>query len=164
MDRRRNIPDPPGWGGTTTAGIGQEAHAHGVIVIVTVTNFEGSQIASIVNSAANRQRAIESCLALMDDHGADGINVDFEFVPKSARDGFVTFMTELTDAVRAPGLASLCAGSTLSRARSWPQPPSTSCPAEWRSLVSTPRRCSQRAISEARSQLGRLKSSDSTSL
>ncbi len=32
------------------------------------------------------------------------------------------------------------------RARSWPQPPSTSCPADWRSLVSTPRRCSVRAI------------------
>ncbi len=27
-------------------------------------------------------------------------------------------------------------------ARSWPQPPSTSCPAEWRSLASTPRRLS----------------------
>ena len=49
----------------------------------------------------------------MDDHGADGINIDFEFVPKAARDGFVTFMTELTDAVRAaapnggPGHVSL---------------------------------------------------------
>jgi spore germination protein YaaH len=37
----------------------------------------------------------------MAEHGADGINIDFEFVPKSARDGFVTFMTDLKDAVRA---------------------------------------------------------------
>ena len=34
----------------------------------------------------------------------------------------------------APGTADASA-----RARNWPQPPSTSCPADWRSLVSTPR-------------------------
>ncbi len=113
MDGSGNITDRHGWGGTTTARIVQEAHAHGVLVIVTVTNFTGSQIASIVNNAANRERAIDNCLALMAEHGADGINIDFEFVPKAGRDGFVTFMTELTDAVRAvqpnggPGHVSL---------------------------------------------------------
>jgi len=113
VDGTGKITDRNGWGGATTAAIVQDAHAHGVLVIVTVTNFTGSQIASIVNSATNRQRAIESCLELMDAHGADGINIDFEFVPKAARDGFVTFMTELTDAVRAvapnggPGHVSL---------------------------------------------------------
>lgn len=106
------IDDKNGWGGATTARIVQEAHAHGVKVIVTVTNFTGSQITSIV-SAANRQRAIDSCLALMAEHDADGINIDFEFVPKAARADFVTFMSELTDAVRAaapnggPGHVSL---------------------------------------------------------
>ena len=113
MDGTGAIADRNGWGGTTTAGIVQEAHAHGVLVIVTITNFTGSQIASIVNSAANRARAIDNCLALMAEHDADGINIDFEFVPRAARDGFVTFMTELTDAVRAaqpnggPGHVSL---------------------------------------------------------
>jgi spore germination protein YaaH len=113
MDGSGTITDRNGWGGATTAAIVQEAHAHGVRVIVTVTNFNGAEISSIVNDASNRQRAIESCLELMDAHGADGINIDFEFVPKAARDGFVTFMTELTDAVRAaapnggPGHVSL---------------------------------------------------------
>lgn len=113
MDGAGNVTDRNGWGGATTAAIVQDAHAHGVLVIVTVTNFDGSEISSIVGSAANRARAIDSCLALMEEHGADGINIDFEFVPKAARDGFVTFMTELTDAVRAarpnggPGHVSL---------------------------------------------------------
>jgi len=113
VDGTGAITDRNGWGGATTAAIVQDAHAHGVLVIVTVTNFTGSQISSIVNNAANRERAIASCLELMDAHGADGINIDFEFVPKAARDGFVTFMTELTDAVRAvqpnggPGHVSL---------------------------------------------------------
>jgi spore germination protein YaaH len=108
-----NITARHGWGGATTARIVQDAHAHGVIVIITITNFSGTEIASIVNNAANRARAIDNCLSLMAEHGADGINIDFEFVPRSARDGFVTFMTELTAAVRAvrpnggPGHVSL---------------------------------------------------------
>lgn len=112
MDGSGAITDKNGWGGAMTAAIVQDAHAHGVRVIVTVTNFTGSQITSIV-SAANRQRAIDSCLALMAEHDADGINIDFEFVPKAARADFVTFMSELTDAVRAaapnggPGHVSL---------------------------------------------------------
>ena len=101
MDGTGAITNRRGWGGQTTARIVQDAHLHGVKVIITITNFTGSEIASIVNSAANRQRAINNCLLLMSEHSADGINIDFEFVPASARNGFVTFMTELKDAVRA---------------------------------------------------------------
>lgn len=101
MDGTGAITNRRGWGGPTTARIVQDAHAHGVEVIITITNFTGSEIASIVNNATNRQRAIDNCLLLMGEHGADGINIDFEFVPASARNGFVTFMTELKDAVRA---------------------------------------------------------------
>ncbi|HRE92497.1 MAG TPA: glycosyl hydrolase family 18 protein, partial [Myxococcota bacterium] len=101
MDGTGAITNRRGWGGQTTARIVQDAHLHGVKVIITITNFTGSEIASIVNNAANRQRAINNCLLLMSEHSADGINVDFEFVPASARNGFVTFMTELKDAVRA---------------------------------------------------------------
>ncbi len=101
MDGTGAITNRRGWGGQTTARIVQDAHAHGVKVIITITNFTGSQIASIVNNATNRERAIDNCLMLMGEHGADGINIDFEFVPASARNGFVTFMTELKDAVRA---------------------------------------------------------------
>lgn len=101
MDGTGAITNRRGWGGQTTARIVQDAHLHGVKVIITITNFTGSEIASIVNSAANRQRAINNCLLLMSEHSADGINIDFEFVPASARAGFVTFMTELKDAVVA---------------------------------------------------------------
>ncbi len=101
MDADGSIGNRRGWGGATTAAIVEEAHRHGVKVIVTITNFDDDAIATIVGSAANRQRAIASCLALMADHDADGINIDFEFVPRSAKQDFVTFMTELKAAVRA---------------------------------------------------------------
>lgn len=101
MDDNGGIADRNGWGGAQTAAIVREAHAHGVKVVVTVTNFSGTGIANIVNSAARRQTAIDNCLQLMRDHDADGVDIDFEFVPKAARDGFVTFMTDLKNAVRA---------------------------------------------------------------
>jgi hypothetical protein len=72
-----------------------------VKVIVTVTNFDDDAIAEIVGSETNRQRAIETCLSLIDTHAADGINIDFEFVPRVAREGFVTFMADLKRAVAA---------------------------------------------------------------
>gem|GEM_PF-6510914 len=63
----------------------------------------------------------------------------------------------------ASGMTRLYAAPSA-RARNCPQPPSTSCPAEWRSLASTPRTCRLRAISAARSQLGRRKPSPSVAL
>lgn len=101
MDDNGGIADRNGWGGAQTAAIVREAHAHGVKVVVTVTNFSGTGITNIVNSAARRQTAIDNCLLLMREHDADGVDIDFEFVPKAARDGFVTFMTDLKNAVRA---------------------------------------------------------------
>lgn len=101
MEADGSIGNRRGWGGATTAAIVEEAHRHGVKVIITITNFDDDAIATIVGSAANRQRAIASCLSLMAEHDADGINIDFEFVPRAAKQDFVTFMTELKDAVRA---------------------------------------------------------------
>jgi len=89
-----------GWGGAATAAITAEAHRHGVKVVVTITNFADAEITSILGSATNRARAIATCLSLMDRHGADGVNIDFEFVPRVSKDDFVTFMTDLKTAVR----------------------------------------------------------------
>ncbi len=102
-----------GWGGAATEDLVAQAHAHGVRVIVTVTNFDNSSIATLLSSAGKRQTAIASCLELMATHGADGVNIDFEFVPASAKADFVTFMADLKTAVFAaqpnggPGHVSL---------------------------------------------------------
>ncbi|PKN59144.1 MAG: hypothetical protein CVU56_02125 [Deltaproteobacteria bacterium HGW-Deltaproteobacteria-14] len=117
MDGGGDITAYHGWGGATTAQIVADAHAHGVKVIVTVTNFSNSSIQSLVNSATNRAHAIETLLGVIATHGADGVNIDFEFVPVGARAGFVTFMTELKQAVVAaapnggPGHVSLAGPS-----------------------------------------------------
>lgn len=76
-----------------------EAHAHGVRVVVTVTLFGNEKIGTLLASATARQTAIESCLAAMAVHSADGVNIDFETVPLEVRDEFTSFMTELKAAV-----------------------------------------------------------------
>jgi spore germination protein YaaH len=101
IDATGQVTDPNGWGGTATEALVQEAHGHGVIVIVTVTNFDATEIGALLSSATARAKAIQSCLDLMAEHGADGINIDFEFVPLSAKSAFVSFMTELKQAVAA---------------------------------------------------------------
>jgi alkyl sulfatase BDS1-like metallo-beta-lactamase superfamily hydrolase len=66
---------------------------------------------------------------------------------------------------RGAGAAAQHAHRALPRhARSCPQPPSTSCPADWRSLVRTPRWCSARHLGGALPRSGGGKSSPSTAL
>ncbi len=64
----------------------------------------------------------------------------------------------------SPSSASSSDQPAKARARSCPQPASTSWPAERRSFASTPRRCRKRAISAARSHDGRRNSAPSTVL
>lgn len=101
MDSDGDITNFHGWGGDSTANLVAEAHAHGVKVLVTITNFDGGSIGALLGSATARSHAIDTCLGLMATHGADGVNIDFEFVPSSAKANFVTFMTDLKLAVLA---------------------------------------------------------------
>ena len=78
-----------------------EAHTHGTRVVVTVTNFSGSQLQTLLGSASYRSTAIGNIVAQVVAGGADGVNIDFEGVPLSAKANFVTFMAELSDALEA---------------------------------------------------------------
>ena len=113
MNASGQIVDYNGWGGAETEDLVAEAHAHGVKVILTITNFDNSEIAQLLSSPTNRAAAIDTCLELMATHEADGVNIDFEFVPASVKTEFVTFMADLKQAVVAaqpnggPGHVSL---------------------------------------------------------
>lgn len=91
--------DLNGWGSASTEALVEEAHAHGVRVLVTVTNFSKAEIGTLLQSPTARQNAIDTCLELIATHNADGVNIDFEFVPASAKAEFVTFMADLKAAV-----------------------------------------------------------------
>lgn len=95
MNYAGDITNAHGW---PVNGLVDLAHSRGVKVIVTVTNFDGTQISTLVGSPTYRQNAIDNLISRVSQGNADGVNIDFEFVPSSARENFNTFIHDLTEA------------------------------------------------------------------
>jgi len=76
-----------------------QAHQNGRRAIVTITNFSSSQIGTLLGSSTNRANAISNIVDQVVLGGADGVSIDFEGVPSSAKNNFVTFMSELKSAL-----------------------------------------------------------------
>jgi MYXO-CTERM domain-containing protein len=81
----------------------QAAHAAGTRVEVVFTLFSASGINTLVGSASYRAAAIAAMVAELESGGADGVNIDFEGAPGSARAGITTFFCELRAALDGAG-------------------------------------------------------------
>ncbi|MCK5842718.1 MAG: hypothetical protein KAH31_11145, partial [Candidatus Sabulitectum sp.] len=95
-----------GAGGTITNSHGfpdtfatamDQAHANGAEVVVTVTNFSGSSIHSILTTG--RFTAIATIEDLVNSTVVDGVCIDFENVQSADSDSLVTFMEDLRAAL-----------------------------------------------------------------
>lgn len=95
-----------GAGGTITNSHGfpavfaaamDQAHDNGATVVVTVTNFSGSSIHSILTT--NRSTAIATITDLVNSTVVDGVCIDFENVQASDADSLVTFMEDIRTAL-----------------------------------------------------------------
>lgn len=75
------------------------AHAQGCKVHLCVVSFDSGTQSSVLPSASKRATAIAALKALVDQYGADGVNVDIEGLSSSLREDLVTFTTELDAAV-----------------------------------------------------------------
>ena len=82
------------------------AHPAGVRVHLCVVSTDSSTISSLLESPGNRARAAAEIQALVDDYGADGVNIDFEGVPTSNKADLVTFVRELKGVVPEVYLAT----------------------------------------------------------
>jgi len=86
------------------------AHSQGCAVDVCIAVFNDDDIASIVNNPTNRSNACKTICNVMA-MGADGVNIDFELPPSTARAGFYAFMRELADSIHtrdSEAVLSLC--------------------------------------------------------
>ena len=101
IDGEGLVTDYNGWGGEATQLLVEEAQANDTLVALTVTLFDNAAIGALLADPDSRAQAIATCLDLMAMHDVSGINIDFEFVPGSAKADFVVFMAELKAAVRA---------------------------------------------------------------
>lgn len=72
------------------------AHERGVKVVLVARNFTTSEVTTLLASSANRERAANNLLAEVKAAGADGVNIDFEYVAGSQRNNFVTFIQNLS--------------------------------------------------------------------
>ena len=95
MGNNGDITNAHGW---PVNGLVDLAHSRGVKVIVTVTNFDNSGIGTLLGNATYRQNAIDNLISRVSQGNADGVNIDFEFVPSSATANFNTFIHDLTQA------------------------------------------------------------------
>ncbi|MBN2053842.1 hypothetical protein JW905_02895 [bacterium] len=77
MDATGAITNYHGWPGSWT-GLIDSAAAHNVKMTVTVMLFDSSDINDLINSQANRNRAVNGLVDAMMAGGAQGINIDFE--------------------------------------------------------------------------------------
>ena len=84
-----------GW---PVTGLINEAHSHGVKVVLCATLFSESGLTILLSSAANRQNLIDNLLTQVQAGNADGVNIDFEAFPSSQTGNMVTFITDLTNA------------------------------------------------------------------
>ena len=74
----------------------EAAHAVGTKVHLTVAVFDEATQNSVLGNATNRANAVSAALAaLVNERGADGVNVDFEGTPYGQKDNLVSFVTAL---------------------------------------------------------------------
>jgi hypothetical protein len=101
MESDGNLSDLHGWDGATSTALRNEAHANGVRYILTVVNFSAESIDALVNDPEARANGVEQLVGAVLAMNADGVNIDFESVPVSAKAGLTAFVTETTDAFHA---------------------------------------------------------------
>lgn len=75
------------------------AKANNVKFVLTMTNFSDTQIEKLVSTY--KEQTIQLILDTVRNNGAEGVNVDFEFVPRSVKNEFVAFMRDLTTRMHA---------------------------------------------------------------
>lgn len=77
------------------------AHKNGMEVWALLDDFKSKKISHYVLShTSSRQRLITSLMDSIDGLGADGINIDFEFVTESVAKDYLQFLRELSVACR----------------------------------------------------------------
>jgi uncharacterized protein (TIGR03382 family) len=82
------------------------AHAVGTQVHLTVALFDETTQASVLSNESHRAQAVTELVSLVNDYGADGLNVDFEGMAWEQRDDLVQFVIELKAGVDEVYLAT----------------------------------------------------------
>ena len=94
LDTAGNLTDQQRWTGNAATAL-QLAQPWGVRIHMTVTSFSDAVNNVVLPSPALRTAAINNIVALMNQHGGHGVNIDFEGLDAARRADFVAFIQEL---------------------------------------------------------------------
>ena len=83
----------------------EQAHAMGIDVWVLVNDFNHDiSIQQVLSSRTSRDHLREELVRQVKALGADGINIDFEYITQACADDFIQFLRELSADCRREGL------------------------------------------------------------
>jgi spore germination protein len=77
------------------------AHAHGCKVVLSVTNFGTDNNAKFLSNVSAQKTFINTLITLLREKNADGVNIDFEAIPKSSRANLTNFIIDLSSSLRS---------------------------------------------------------------
>lgn len=87
----------------------REALRFGTLPVLTLTpfgpdgNFNNQLIHSVVNNDAYRDSLIQNLLAVMEEKGYQGVDIDFEYILAEDRDAFSAFVRQVAETMRSAG-------------------------------------------------------------
>ncbi|HSM38854.1 MAG TPA: glycosyl hydrolase family 18 protein, partial [Candidatus Limnocylindrales bacterium] len=111
-----------GWNSATMTQVIDRAHANGVRVVLTVTmmGWSGSSnMDTFLNSATYRSRAVNQIVDAVGRRSADGVNLDFEPVPSSLRNQYVSFVKQLKAGLADGEVGSYLTVCVMAGAATW---------------------------------------------
>ncbi len=77
------------------------AHAHNCKVVLSVTNFGSKNNAKFLSNLNAQRTFINTLITLLRERNADGVNIDFEDIPRSSRADLSNFIIDLSSSLRA---------------------------------------------------------------
>lgn len=101
IDGQGRLQDSRHWNTPAMDEVVAAARSVGVKVVLTIICFDSAAMDMLLNSEGYRSNAISEITALVVAGDGDGVNLDFEGLPKTAKDGFVQFVSDLKDSLDA---------------------------------------------------------------
>lgn len=81
-----------------------KAQSYGTRVVLTITQMKNANIEAILEDPQAQKRSIRETVALVREHGLDGINVDFEYMGNPGdryKDAFTKYVKDMTTALHS---------------------------------------------------------------
>jgi len=95
------------------------AQDNGLPALMLVTGFNKDILVPVLNTEATRDIAIANIANIVEDNNLDGVDLDFEAVPSSCRESFVTFVRLLKEALGEGKIVSLSVTAREADYQTW---------------------------------------------